>query len=340
MKINEITNTILENREGIWFGPEGNYWSNLDKSEQEMLAQDLKELGAQGALQKHFPQFMEVVFSLKRAAGMALLDIKPDDVVMDAGCMWGALTVPLARTGCKVIGVEQTLRSLSLLRQRLLDEGLENVDLVCANLKKLAIRPDSVDKVIVNGVLEWIPQNKPIELKKYFGKKAAETNDEADESPGEAQLGFLKKIFVSLKSEGVLYLAIENRYDILNFLGKPDPHCNLRFVTFLPRFLQNIMSRIWLGRPYTNWIYSPSQLKQLLSDAGFQTTKTYYAFPDYRFPEYILSGENMALYKPFRYRQSSSFLKKTVHYFIEEVFYRRLRLSVFAPCLIVIAKKD
>jgi SAM-dependent methyltransferase len=339
MKINEIITTPLESSDGIWFGPEGNYWSNLDKNEQELLAQDLKELGARGALQKHFPQFMEVVFSPKRAAGMALLDIKPDDVVMDAGCMWGALTVPLARTGCSVIGVEQTLRSLSLLRQRLLDEGLDNVDLICADLKKVVLRPGSIDKVVVNGVLEWIPQSNPIELKNYFGKKTADDTDAATENPGEQQRGFLKKIFDTLKDGGVLYLAIENRYDFLNFLGKPDPHCNLRFVTFLPRGLQNLISRLWLGRPYTNWIYSPAQLQDLLRSVGFEAIDTHYAFPDYRFPEYILSVENMGLYKPFRYRQHTNFLKKTVVYFVEEILYKRLKLAGFAPCLIVTAKK-
>ena len=65
--------------------------------------------------------------------------------------MWGALTVPLARKQCRVVAIDQTEDSLVLLKQRLADEDLNNVSLVCGNLKKIRFKKNSVDKVIVNG---------------------------------------------------------------------------------------------------------------------------------------------------------------------------------------------
>ena len=48
-----------------------------------------------------------------------LIQLHGDEVCIDYGCMWGALTVPLALRTRFVLGVDQTLESLQFLKARL-----------------------------------------------------------------------------------------------------------------------------------------------------------------------------------------------------------------------------
>jgi len=339
MDINKIILNNLEKKGEIWLGPMGNYWSNLNIEENKKFLNEIDVLGVEASVKKYYPEYFDVIFSPKRAAGLLFLDPRPGEIVLDAGCMWGALTLPLAKTGCDVIGIDQTYESLVLLNKRLSEEKLYNVNLICSDLTKIFFQKESFDKAIINGVMEWIPQNEVIELKKYYGKRSLPSKNENNSNPRDLQLEFLKTIQGGLKKKGTLYLAIENRYDILYFLGVPDPHCNLKFITFMPRFIQNVLSKIFLGRPYTNWIYSPYELKKLVKEAGFNDIEIYSAFPNYHQPEYILSANGMKLLRPFSYTKINSKLKRAVMYGIEEIIYRKLKLTIFAPSLIIIAQK-
>ena len=66
--------------------------------------------------------------------------------------------------------------------------------------------------------------------------------------PRQMQLEFLTKVYRSLKDGGQLMLAIENKLSYTYLLGRPDPHVNLKFTTFLPRFVSNIISKIFRKR--------------------------------------------------------------------------------------------
>jgi SAM-dependent methyltransferase len=296
-------------------------------------------IGVEEAIRKYYPEYFDIIFSPKRAAGLLFLDPMPGEIVVDAGCMWGALTVPLARAGCTMISIDQTFESLLFLNKRIKEEDLTNVHLICSDLKKIKFQEGSIDKAVVNGVLEWIPEMETIELKKYFGRKASSSTRYESRSPRDMQQDFLKNLFFGLKDGGTLYLAIENRYDLLYFFGLPDPHCDIKFITFMPRFIQNIISRILLKRPYVNWLYSPHELKKLVKEVGFCTVNVYYAFPHYQHPDYVLTKNGMRFIRPFRYANTSNKIKRAVMYCIEEVIYRRMKLAFFSPSLIVVAQK-
>lgn len=338
MNLNNIISQGLSDINGIWFGPKGWYWSNLDKEENNKYLQDLSAWGAKKTVESHFPQHSEVIFSPKRAGGLPLLNLKPADIVVDVGCMWGALTIPIAKTGCNVVAIDQTRESLFLLKQRLKDEKLSNVDIVCADLRQIKYKQSSVDKFVVNGVLEWIPEEGNIELKKYYGKKVLKDRRREDE-PDRLQIEFLKNIYDGLKERGVMFLAIENQFDIFHFFGLPDPHCNIRFITFTPRFVQNFVSKLVLGRPYVNWTYSGKALKKMLKGLGFKRVDIHYVFPNYRFPEYILTDKGMGYYRPSLYRRGKNFIVKAASFLIEDIFFRKLKLKFFAQSFIVIAEK-
>lgn len=292
----ELNKQFQQIEDHLYSSGEEGYWSNLDKDENAELIAAVKTLGTRAAINKSQPHLFDVIFSPKREAGLELLRLKGDEICVDYGCMWGALSIPLAKRTKYVLGIDQTLNSLQFLKARAREENLANLDLLVANLREVKPLAGSFDLAVVNGVLEWIPEEGPVELKSYFGKfkpRAYGAN------PGEQQLVFLQKVRESLKENGRIYLAIENRYDYKMFLGIKDPHANIFFSSILPRKIANLLSLALLGRPYVNWLYSFWGINKLLKKAGFVKVQLFMCFPDYRFPERIIPYEgSLADFQP------------------------------------------
>ena len=321
--------------------PEG-YWSNLNKAENKELVAEARSIGPREAIKKKQPWLEQIIFSKKREAGLELLNLKGDEVCVDFGCMWGALSVPLAKRTKLVIAADQTFESLGFLRERIKDENIENLILLNTDIKKF---PDldnlKIDVAVVNGVLEWIPEQGDIELKKYYGKKSKKRY-KLSENPLMQQISFLKNINKKLKNKGKLYLAIENRYDFKMFLGVNDPHSNLFFTSVMPKFFANIVSHMFLKRPYVNYIYSKNELEQILKKVGYKNIKTYLAFPDYRFPERIINTKsNLNNFYPtinFRDKDKKIKVKRFLAFLAEFLIFKILKLKFLAPSFIVIAE--
>lgn len=340
--IDELLERYERNSDKILCSKEAGYWSNLDRTENDAFVEDLKTASsAKEALIKNFPQYYDIVFSPKREAGLELLDLKGDEICVDFGCMWGALTVPLAKRTKFVLGVDQTLQSLIFLKRRIEDEKLENIDLLRENLNKMPVSEKTFDVALVNGVLEWIPEKGEIALKQYYGKKVKK---DYTSNPQSMQIDFLKKVYTNLNSKGKLYLAIENRFDFKMFFGVKDPHSNLAFTSILPRGAANFISMKKLGRPYINWIYSFPALKNILKDVGFSQVDLYCCFPDYHFPEFI-SPYNHKLegFTPTiscRNEKGKIKLKRVGRVIIEKLLFKYLKFKFVAPSIIAIARKD
>lgn len=339
--IDEIQERYERNADNILCGKEAGYWSNLDQNENDDFIEFLKDApSAKEALIIKYPQYYDIVFSTKREAGLELLELEGDETCIDYGCMWGALTIPLAKRTRFVLGVDQTLHSLIFLRRRIEDENLENIDLLCENLNRITIFENKFDVAIVNGVLEWIPEKGEIELKRYYGKKIKKNYYY---NPKNMQIAFLKKVYSNLNSEGKLYLAIENRYDFKMFLGVKDPHANLIFTSILPRKVANFISIKKIDRPYVNWLYSFSALKNILKDIGFNTVNLYSCFPDYRFPEFISPYEHKleGFTSTISARNADGKIKakRVGGKIVELLLFKYLKAKFLAPSIIAIAKK-
>ena len=339
--IDEIQRKYERNGDNILCGKEAGYWSNLDQNENDEFIEYLKSASsAKDALIKMYPQYYDVVFSPKREAGLELLELEGDEACVDYGCMWGALTVPLAKRTRFVLGVDQTIHSLTFLRRRIEDEKLANIDLLCENLNRMPIVKKKFDVAIVNGVLEWIPEKGEIELKRYYGKEAKKTYSY---NPKDMQIDFLKKVYSNLNAGGKLYLAIENRYDFKMFFGVKDPHANLMFTSILPRKMANFISMRNLGRPYVNWLYSFSTLKNILRNVGFNTVNLYSCFPDYRFPKFISPYEHKleGFTSTISARNADGKIKakRVGAKIVELLLFRYLKTRFVAPSIIAVAKK-
>ena len=81
------------------------YWSNLSKKENSKILDGLELLSPEEVTLKEMPQHYEVIFSSQRAVAAELLDLKGHEVIVDLGCMWGALTIPLAKQSKHVFNV-------------------------------------------------------------------------------------------------------------------------------------------------------------------------------------------------------------------------------------------
>ena len=283
---------------------------------------------------KKFPNYWDMIFSYKRNPILELLHINKNDICIDYGSMWGVHTIEMAKRSKAVFSIDQTLSSLQIIKKRALNENLNNIVLIKDDLKKIYFN-NHFTKALVNGVLEWIPEINNVILSEDYGKFKKK---KVSQNPKVMQLDFLKKVHKSLKHNGVICLAIENRFDYKHFLGSKDPHNNLRFTTLLPRFLSNVVSNLLLGRNYVNYTYSFQEIKKILKEAKFKDIETYAVFPHYHKPELILNYNFFHFYKRYWDWNAVTF-KSSVRLFIEYVMMKYLKLKFFSPSIIVTGKK-
>jgi hypothetical protein len=316
------------------------YWSYLSRDDNAHLLNAVKHYPARQALKIQQPQLEDIIYSPKRHAGLELLKLSGNETCIDYGCMWGALTIPLANRTSFVVGIDQTIDSLKFLKARMVEERVSNVALLCADLRKLPVLENKYDIAVVNGVLEWIPEDGEIEVKSYYAKYRQRSYVA---NPYEQQREFLRTVHENLTDQGKLYLAIENRYEFKMFLGAKDRHAGIRFVSVLPRRLSDAISMTQLGRPYRSWLYSFASLKRLMNEAGFSRVDLYMCFPDYRYPERIIPfGRKIANYhaviSPRNSKGKISF-PRLVARALEVVTFGILKLRRLSPSIIAIGHK-
>lgn len=263
----------------------GKYWGEYSEVVMDQLLIKTQEAGWRPALQEFFsqrdPGYLEYITDDGRANWAYGLSLPQGSRVLDAGCGWGTLSFSLAKLCKEVFALDIVSQRLGLVRQRCRDEKQENVFPVCGEINRLPFPDDFFDLVVLNGVLEWIP------------------SVEEGSKPCASQLEALKEIFRVLKKGARLYLAIENRWAAINFLGFRDTHSGLRFVPILPRFLADIYSRLVRGKDFREYTYTYREYQALLKKSGFDNAVFYAPLPTYRRFQYMIPIENVSRVKFF-----------------------------------------
>jgi SAM-dependent methyltransferase len=212
----------------------------------------------------------EMILNLDRANWQKLLELSSDSRVLDIGAGMGTNSHALAMQYREVLAVEPVLERIQFMQQRFAQEKLSNVRLVRSSVWNLPFPAASFDLVAMNGVLEWVAEGQ-------------------SEDPRTLQERALRNVFKMLRPDGYLYLGIENRLALGYFMGYPDPHCGLPYVTVLPRFLAHwYAKRKGHENGYRNYLYSSRGYKKLLTQAGFSRIEVYLALPSYNFPRYLI----------------------------------------------------
>ena len=341
---NYLKSIYKDYNNGIFISGKSGYWSNLSLQRNKEFYKILEKNDCRTAVRSFMPQFEEMIFSAKREAALELLDHNKEGVCIDYGSMWGVLSVGMAKRGHKVIAVDQTYDSLKFLKIRSAEEGFKDIHLVNDDIREINFN-NIADYAIVNGVLEWIPEISEVIVDEYldksnYGKKNSVSKSNL-KKPREMQVSFLKKVYKSLKQGGQLLLAIENKLSYSYILGRPDPHVNLKFTTFLPRFISNIISRIFRKKDYRTYVYSFSELKNLLREAGFNNIDDYCCFPMYHFPSLVLPNtkQGISQYVAYKDKNIVTWKQKLGLRYFEIFLMKYLKARNFSPAIIMIAKK-
>jgi len=277
------------------------YWGEYPQRLMEALVARSGTAGWQAALKEFFSEkassYYDYILGKKRADWHFLVPVGRDARILDAGCGWGTLSFELARTYDEVVAFDAVKERTEFINVRREAESINNLLPVCGEVNSLPFPNDYFDMAVLNGVLEWVP------------------TIEEGLRPLDAQIGALKETARVLKKGGYLYLAIENRWAAINFLGSRDTHSGLRFAPLLPRFLADLYSRLARGKTYREYTHTYRDYKTMLRKAGFSDIRFYAPLPSYRNFYYITPVDDM----------------KALRFFLQNLLNERTRLrKVFA----------
>lgn len=309
------------------------YWNHISKEKMEELIYVAKDKGYKYALKDILlketnPYIYYLASEENRADFSVLLDIDSKAKVLDIGCSWGAISTGLARRCGQMHAVDSIMESLRFVQIQAEQEALSNIHLAKIEPLDYASLPfsdDCFDVVVLNGVLEWI---------------GSARTDLPVEDIREKALREIKRV---LKPDGRLYIAIENRYSLLYFLGATDHH-GLPFTSIVPRFLADRLMRLVKKRGYRTYTHSFSGYKRFLKQCGFNRFSFYMPLPTYHKPFYLIPLDAPNALKYFL----ATFLKKSdspsVKRKIIVELASRLRFlwlyKAFAPSFAIIAQGE
>ncbi len=254
------------------------YWGINKREDIQRFIKEARSLGFTDAESLYWTNDKNKTYTNQwdRASFHFFLPISYDAVVLDLGSGYGNNTIPLAKYYGRVVAADATLELLQYTALRAASEGLTNVDFVNIDpleFCNLPFKPHSFDAIIVSGLLEWVGSALP------------------DVSPATLQQRVLTHLRTLLKSDGVLYIGIENRW----FPGyvRRDPHTKLPYTCVLPRFLANIYAkRHGLPLGYKTYVHSSRTYTKMLKVAGFGEIAYAFPHPNYRNPSSIYTNDS------------------------------------------------
>ena len=92
-----------------------------------------------------------------------------------------------------VVSLEPVLERINFMQKRFEQEKRTNIQIARIDSSTLPFPNNSFDLIVLNRILEWLPLS------------------ERKKNPKETQLENLKKMYGIIKTNGFLYIGIENR---------------------------------------------------------------------------------------------------------------------------------
>jgi len=247
----------------------------LDTAEQQGWKTALQAIQVAGE-----PDRLQETLAPNRISWRHTAGLRPASLVIDIGTGTGGVACQLA-TDCNVIAVDRSYIDAGFVAVRARQTGLNSLDSIVADGCRLPIADSVADVVTLIGVLEWVPTDFP------------------GRDPRESQLEALREVRRVLKPNGFLYLAIENRYYFGYYLGVPEPHARLRYVSLMDREAADRYSRDTRDRPFLELTHSLPDYRKLLAEAGFQRVESYWLYPDYRLTHAVVPVDDPAVARWF-----------------------------------------
>lgn len=195
-------------------------------------------------------------FSPVRESLLSWYEFKKNASLLEIGAGCGALTGLFCEKMDRVVAVELTKLRSDIISHRYKDR--KNLSVVAGNLNDLKIE-EKFDYVTLIGVLE------------YAGKYTKSENPFVD---------FLQKAKSFLKKDGVLIVAIENKFGLKYWAGAKEDHTGKLFDS-----IENYPNEKNIQT------FGKEEITNMLNLSGFSSTEFFYPLPDYKLPIEIFSDE-------------------------------------------------
>lgn len=238
---------------------------------------------------------------------------KENSSLLEIGAGCGALTGLFLDKGLDVTAVELSKRRADIIRERF--KKFKNLEVLDGDINKQEFN-QKFDYITLVGVLEYAGK---------YGK---------GENP---YLEMIKDAKKYLKKEGILIIAIENRFGLKYWRGAPEDHTNILFDSL---------------EGYPNYVgirtFGKKELTDLLIECGFKKSSIsfYYPLPDYKFcyevfsDKYLPSNEHPLSYSVY----PSPHPTESYHLFDEKLVAKGLQenglFGDFANSFLVFVKNE
>lgn len=176
----------------------------------------------------------------------------------------GALTGLLCQKCDSVTAFEHSPKRAEIIRYRYPEYS--NLNVVCGDVLSYNFE-QKYDYIMLIGVLE------------YMGINSTSVDPYSE---------ILLKINQLLKPNGILLLAIENRFGLKYWCGAAEDHTGVPFDGISGYQQNSYTTRYHKSGVKT---FSRDTLKKYLEKCGFQQSKWFYPMPDYKFPTMVFSDE-------------------------------------------------
>jgi SAM-dependent methyltransferase len=214
---------------GIYdFIPEDDfYWGEISRQKMRQINRELETDDWVSVVLRLVPDKFGYITDPGRLSWLFhCYDQDANQVCLDIGSGWGSLAFGLHQFYETVYSQDGVLERLQFQALRAASEGVKNIRFLRSDLQKIPLPDNSVDLVVINGVLEWVGLR------------------DSPRKPEEIQHTFMLEVRRVLKSGGIVYLGIENRFGAQYFLGYQD-HSGLPFTSLLPRSIASLALRIF-----------------------------------------------------------------------------------------------
>jgi SAM-dependent methyltransferase len=250
-------------------GARGFIWA---REPEAFLARVEKEgwRNALGSVQKpNGPSKLQEAIAPNRVSWSCLFDMDSSWKVLDIGAGTGGVACQLARD-CFSVGLDKSWYDAVFMELRAKQDNLSKFQAVVADALGIPFDSSQFDLAVMIGSFEWIPTGWPTD------------------NPKEVQLQALKEVRRILKPGGHFFLGIENRYYLGYFIGIPEPHTDLKYISLMDGHHADALSRDLRGKPYLELTHSKDGYVELLKEAGFEQIQAFWLYPNYRLPNYII----------------------------------------------------
>jgi len=209
----------------------------------------------------------EYHLSSRRANLIRAIDLTNVRTVLEVGSGCGAITRYLGEIDIQVDAVEGSRRRAEITRLRCRD--LDGINVICENFNSLGIPKKAYDAVLLIGVLEYAERFSP-----------------SSTSHHHAVTNILKKVKEALTDDGIILIAIENRLGFKYLFGASEDHYGVKHIGVYgyPEYRSAITDRKKGIRTYDK-----REWEAILFKLSGLCHEFFYPFPDYKFPQVVLS---------------------------------------------------